>query len=494
MSDIFISYGNEDRRRVKPLVDALEQKGWTVWWDRTIVAGQRWDNVIEAELKTAKCVLVVWTHKSVKSEWVINEAAEARRRGVLIPTLLDEVEIPLEFKRVQTANLVDWPGDVANASFRELARAISKFLSDHADAAERFESLTQLGTAGTRRRLARWGALVLATIAGYALSDLTHYTQRWSASTWITLAAVVVGFTCLRALYSSADDNNPPRRWPLPGVISSIILVVVVEGVTWWYAKDHPVTTARQAFVALKENRRVDWLIRLVPYSRQTQPYLSIHEIKTLGAPQQKYVFVADYDELKNLTVADAMYRMGLSLGDSDSVSAMIFPLNRRDLYPANVRGVLQVIMNIDVEMKDAKEYRAFDITKYIEPSALLQLQDHRIGSWSWDGYSEFYEPFLHAVTEARLQRTSALNYMGMLGSDWNPLGYSEIISDKLKNSEAIRFELQTKTKSTVKAEHFGARAFLIENLALNDIDGLLLIHFSHINQERIPDLHASTP
>jgi hypothetical protein len=47
MSDIFISYANEDRPRVKPLVDALAQMGWSVWWDRTILAGKRWEEVIE---------------------------------------------------------------------------------------------------------------------------------------------------------------------------------------------------------------------------------------------------------------------------------------------------------------------------------------------------------------------------------------------------------------------------------------------------------------
>jgi hypothetical protein len=37
------------------------------------------------------------TQAYVTSEWVINEAAEARRRGILIPLLLDDVEVPLEF-------------------------------------------------------------------------------------------------------------------------------------------------------------------------------------------------------------------------------------------------------------------------------------------------------------------------------------------------------------------------------------------------------------
>ena len=82
MHDIFISYASEDRPRVKPLVDALQQKGWSVWWDRTIRAGRTFDRVIEAALDDARCVIVLWSQTSVESDWVRTEAEEAKRRGV----------------------------------------------------------------------------------------------------------------------------------------------------------------------------------------------------------------------------------------------------------------------------------------------------------------------------------------------------------------------------------------------------------------------------
>ena len=40
MSDIFISYASEDRDRVKSLARALEQEGWSVWWDRAHPHGE----------------------------------------------------------------------------------------------------------------------------------------------------------------------------------------------------------------------------------------------------------------------------------------------------------------------------------------------------------------------------------------------------------------------------------------------------------------------
>ena len=40
MSDVFISYKTEDRRRIEPLVRALEADGNSVWWDQHIGAGE----------------------------------------------------------------------------------------------------------------------------------------------------------------------------------------------------------------------------------------------------------------------------------------------------------------------------------------------------------------------------------------------------------------------------------------------------------------------
>jgi hypothetical protein len=46
VSDIFISYAIEDLNRIKPLVKALEEVGWSVWWDRSMLPGSRWQRVL----------------------------------------------------------------------------------------------------------------------------------------------------------------------------------------------------------------------------------------------------------------------------------------------------------------------------------------------------------------------------------------------------------------------------------------------------------------
>ncbi len=117
MSDIFISYASEDKGRVQALARAFEQKGWSVWWDRRIPVGRSFDEVIEEALDASKTVVVVWTQTSVKSQWVKNEAREGLRRRVLFPVMLEAVKLPLEFRDVQAAHLMDWQLGQDHAGF-----------------------------------------------------------------------------------------------------------------------------------------------------------------------------------------------------------------------------------------------------------------------------------------------------------------------------------------------------------------------------------------
>ena len=39
MADIFLSYASQDRERVLPLVELLQDDGYSIWWDRNIPPG-----------------------------------------------------------------------------------------------------------------------------------------------------------------------------------------------------------------------------------------------------------------------------------------------------------------------------------------------------------------------------------------------------------------------------------------------------------------------
>jgi hypothetical protein len=125
MADVFISYASEDRELAHKLATALQASAWSVWWDRKIIAGQTFDQMIEHELDTAKSVVVLWSKYSISSEWVKNEAAVASERAVLVPALIDNLKLPLEFRRKQTADLIGWNGDTSHGGFQALCEGIA---------------------------------------------------------------------------------------------------------------------------------------------------------------------------------------------------------------------------------------------------------------------------------------------------------------------------------------------------------------------------------
>lgn len=112
MSDIFISYASEDKEKAGLLAEVLEEQGWSVWWDREIPPGRTFADVIDEALDSSKCVVVLWSKKSILSHWVKTEESEGLKRKILVPALLDEVKMPLEFRLVQAAKLVDWKGKI----------------------------------------------------------------------------------------------------------------------------------------------------------------------------------------------------------------------------------------------------------------------------------------------------------------------------------------------------------------------------------------------
>jgi hypothetical protein len=126
MADIFISYERNDRSAAEAIAAGLEAHGWSVWFDRELVAGQNWDEIIERELEASRCLVVLWSSTSVKSRWVRNEA----RRGVerLVPATLDATRWPIEFDHLQVVDLADWNGDTSSPEFQGLVKGVAQRL------------------------------------------------------------------------------------------------------------------------------------------------------------------------------------------------------------------------------------------------------------------------------------------------------------------------------------------------------------------------------
>lgn len=124
MSDIFVSYSHDDKEWVRQIVDQLQGRGWSVFWDDRILGGERWDEIIDEHLKNSRCVVVVWSHHSVKSEWVAAEASYAKERNMIVPVKIDDIEPPLGFSLRQTIDLINWTNDFLHPEYKKFIDSI----------------------------------------------------------------------------------------------------------------------------------------------------------------------------------------------------------------------------------------------------------------------------------------------------------------------------------------------------------------------------------
>jgi TIR domain len=134
MADIFISYASADREKARVVAETFATLGFSVWWDRTIPPGEVFDEVLQRALDDAKCVVVLWSANSVSSNWVKTEAAEASARNVLVPALIEEARVPIEFKRIQCANLTGWDSNPASPEFASLLASVRRLVAKPAAA------------------------------------------------------------------------------------------------------------------------------------------------------------------------------------------------------------------------------------------------------------------------------------------------------------------------------------------------------------------------
>jgi DNA/RNA endonuclease G (NUC1) len=128
MTDIFLSYSHIDRERLRPIVELLEDEGWSVWWDRGIEPGMQWLPNLKAGLRNCKAVVVAWSETSIKSNWVHREAEAGISKGSLVPILLDKCRIPSKFSEYQTLDLSSWKGEVSHTEIQTLFRRLAKLV------------------------------------------------------------------------------------------------------------------------------------------------------------------------------------------------------------------------------------------------------------------------------------------------------------------------------------------------------------------------------
>lgn len=242
---------------------------------------------------------------------------------------------------------------------------------------------------------------------------------------------------------------------------------------------------AQRAFEDLRTNARVAWLVRLVPYD-PADPVLAIDRLTHLGGPREEFTFVADYAELRGYTAEQAARLSGGAIEPGQHISGIIFPLPEAPLYPASVRGMLQVVQELDGKHAADGAYRAARLEQRLSPAELANLADRKLASWAWDNYRQFFGSYARVFGELRRENVSALEHIGHIGRDWCEPGCSRLVG----HATALRQQtmtLELADGSPLELKRFGIRVFLIRNLPIDSLAGRMLIDFDKPTEQIVP-------
>ncbi|HEX4800904.1 MAG TPA: TIR domain-containing protein, partial [Sphingomicrobium sp.] len=137
--------------------------------DTQIAAGSEWREDIQEHLDSARCVLVIWSKRSVGREgrFVRDEADRAQRRGTYLPVRIDNVEPPLGFGELHAIPLQGWKGKRESPGYRSLVEAIRAVMAGEAPQIPSGHA----ASASRRSVLIGGGATVaaIATVGGWEL-------------------------------------------------------------------------------------------------------------------------------------------------------------------------------------------------------------------------------------------------------------------------------------------------------------------------------------
>lgn len=213
MAGVFLSYDRRDTVRAKPIARALEKAGHSVWWDRHIKGGAQYSKEIEAALKSADAVIVLWSSQSVESAWVRDEAASGRDRGRLVPMRLDGIEPPLGFRQYQDIDLSRWSGRGKPPKLREILSAIEALAEEQPRPA--FESPASAAEPEHPQMIVLALAAVLAIAVIVAALFVFQRQRQGDAHTIVVTAAAPAARPLAQELLTNLGSLQSTQSGPL---------------------------------------------------------------------------------------------------------------------------------------------------------------------------------------------------------------------------------------------------------------------------------------
>ena len=209
-----MSYAKEDREVARKLSRLLVKAGWTVWWDRRIPAGRTWREMLETALRDMRCMVVLWSSHSIESDWVKEEAEEARVRRKLLPVLIETVNPPVGFRTIQAADLTDWDGVGESLGARQLIADIELLIGKPARRGA-FESQPRIppgqNAHQTRTEVGSVG-VEPAERSAERLTPSSRDASKNNALRWKIVAAGGVAFAVALGVFALARNRKPAKE------------------------------------------------------------------------------------------------------------------------------------------------------------------------------------------------------------------------------------------------------------------------------------------
>ena len=142
MSQVFISYHHNTNGFVEDeLVKRVEKEGFSVWWDRHILAGHNdWREKIDAEIENAQVMLMVVTPEAVTSPYVTYEWSYALGKNkVVIPLTYQTADVHPRLLTHQALNFTDG----RTREWTDLMKALHSYIDSTPSAAPKIEVVSK---------------------------------------------------------------------------------------------------------------------------------------------------------------------------------------------------------------------------------------------------------------------------------------------------------------------------------------------------------------
>lgn len=118
MAEVFISYSRDDQATVAEIAQAVQDAGYSVWWDKEILPHNSFSDIINEKIGQAKAVIVVWSANAAASEWVRGEADHARQERKLVQAVIDGRNPPIPFNQIQYVDLTAFTAGSDNRNWQ----------------------------------------------------------------------------------------------------------------------------------------------------------------------------------------------------------------------------------------------------------------------------------------------------------------------------------------------------------------------------------------